>query len=275
MISKPSTSIVNNFLYDTNLEIPRITNAAQSATDNTPQTPPISISSESQTLNSSTRTASRPSSLPVVYAPPFAVSPSLPPLPLPLPSSLESQSPATAPENSSAADPSSVCTQRLIPGTRFPSPTATASFLSYFSCLCCNGTWQRNNTPRFLPWPVPRPPSAALEACDARHIRQKGRQKGARHVAWGKADDVVRNGGKESDWLVRPGLKYEWVVDPFSCMPGDANNTTSRATSGRSNHSRNKVTGEDQSDVFHPAWEAVNPDLLIDKLAGEELRFFL
>ena len=153
--------------------------------------------------------------------------------------------------------------QGPIPGARFATPAAAASFLSYFSCMCRNGTWQKNNTPRFLPWPVPSP---ALEICDVRHIQNN--QTGKRNVAWREADDVVRNGGKESDWLVRPSLKYEWVVNPSACM------TAAVAAAGNANSTADNSSADARlgnAHPFQPAWEAVNPDALIDRLAGKEL----
>ena len=87
-------------------------------------------------------------------------------------------------------------------------------------------------------------------------------------MAWGKADDVVRNGGGEGDWLVRPGLKYEWVVDPSSCMAAVTEYTSNNA---RSYNSSSDSNSKDQSAFFQLAWEAVNPDSLIDRLAGTAL----
>ena len=93
---------------------------------------------------------------------------------------------------------------------------------------------------------------------------------------------MVRRGGSEGEWRVRPSLKYEWVVDPAACesdlklkdlrVPSDRDTPPITHTgAGDDGHGNVLRAISSPGLAFSFSWDSVRPTSLISKLAGREV----
>lgn len=73
------------------------------------------------------------------------------------------------------------------------------------SCMS-DGVWERNDTPRKLPWSK----DAFGSSCDKFHVH------GNRGIAFTDADHAAETGNRDG-WHVRLELKFEWRPQPADC----------------------------------------------------------